>query len=52
MLRACALARPMLIAADGFAAYVTAAQRVFRTALPTGKAGRPRLIPWPDIHIG
>lgn len=52
MLRACALARPMLIAADGFAAYVTAAQRVFRTALPTGKVGRPRLIPWPDIHIG
>lgn len=52
ILRACALARPMLIAADGFAAYVTATQRVFRTALPTGKVGRPRLIPWPDIHIG
>ena len=52
ILRTCALARPLLIAADGFAAYVTATQRVFRTALPTGKVGRPRLIPWPDIHIG
>jgi transposase-like protein len=52
IVRACALARPLLIVVDGLVSYITATQRVFRTALPTGKAGRPRLIPWPDIHIG
>ena len=50
--RACALARPLLICVDGFRAYVKAIQRVFRTPLPTGKRGRPRLISWPHIHIG
>jgi hypothetical protein len=45
MVRACALARPLLIAVDGLVSYIAATQRVFRTALPTGKVGRPRLIP-------
>lgn len=50
--RACALARPLLICVDGLSSYVSAVQQVFRTPLPTGKPRRPRLIPWPDIHIG
>jgi len=50
--RACALARPLLICVDGFCAYVSAVQNVFRSPLPSGRQGRPRLIPWPDIHIG
>jgi transposase-like protein len=48
----CSLARPLLICVDGFIAYVQAVQRVFRSPLPSGKRGRPWLIPWPDIHIG
>ena len=52
IVRSCALARPMLICVDGLRSYVKAIQRVFRSPLPTGKRGRPRLISWPDIHIG
>jgi len=52
IIRQCALARPLLICVDGFIAYVEAVQQVFRTPLPSGKRGRPWLIPWPDIHIG
>lgn len=52
MVRSCALARPMLICVDGLRSYVKAIQLVFRTPLPNGKRGRPRLISWPDIHIG
>ena len=51
-MRKCALARPLLICVDGFIAYLQAVQQVFRTPLPNGKCGRPRLISWPDIHIG
>ena len=51
-IRACALARTLLICVDGFRAYVKAIQQVFRSPLHTGKRGRPRLISWPDIHIG
>ncbi len=50
--RRCALARPLLICVDGFAAYVTAVQAVFRSPLPSRQRGHPRLISWPDIHIG
>jgi len=50
--RRCALARPLLICVDGLATYVTAIQAVFRSPLPSGQRGRPRLIRWPDIHIG
>ena len=52
IIRTCALARPLLICVDGFLAYVQAVQQVFRSPLPSGKRGRPRLILWPDIHIG
>jgi len=49
--RAIALCRPLLWAADGFAAYVGAVQAAFRTPLPTGRVGRPRLVSWPDVAI-
>jgi hypothetical protein len=52
IIRQCALARPLLIYADGFIAYVQAVQLVLRSPLPSRKRGRPRLIPWPDIQIG
>jgi len=52
IVRSCALARPMLICVDGLRSYVKAIQLVFRTPLPTGRRGRPRLISWPSIHIG
>lgn len=51
--RAIALCRPLLLAVDGLASYVTAFRDAFRTPLPrpAGEAGRPRLIPWPEIAI-
>lgn len=49
--RAMALCRPLLLAVDGLASYVTAFRRAFRSPLPTGRAGRPRLISWPDMAI-
>jgi transposase-like protein len=52
IVRSCALARPLLFCVDGLRSYVKVIQRVYRTPLPTGKRGRPRLISWPDIHIG
>jgi transposase-like protein len=52
IIRSCALARPLLICVDGFITYVQAVQQVFRSPLPSGKRGRPWLVPWPDIHIG
>lgn len=52
IVRPSALARPLLICVDGLRSYITAIQTVFRSPLPTGKKGRPKLIRWPDIHIG
>jgi transposase-like protein len=51
--RQIALCRPLLLAVDGLASYVTAFQEAFRTALPRrrGEKGRPRLIAWPNIAI-
>lgn len=51
--RAIALCRPLLLAVDGLASYVTAFQAAFRTALPRrrGKKGRPKLVAWPNIAI-
>jgi transposase-like protein len=51
--RKIALCRPLLLAVDGLASYVTAFQDAFRTALPRrrGEKGRPQLIPWPNIAI-
>ena len=45
------LRRPILWAVDGFAAWTTAIQQVFRDPLRTGKRGRPRLVGWADLHI-
>jgi transposase-like protein len=51
--RQIALCRPLLLAVDGLASYVTAFQNAFRTALPRrkGEKGRPKLIAWPNIAI-
>lgn len=50
-IRAVALCRVLLLAVDGLVGYVEAFQQAFRTPLPTGKVGRPRLIPWQSINI-
>ena len=50
--KAAALCRPLLLCFDGLSAYVSACLQVFRTPVHTGKPGRPRLVPWPDIHLG
>jgi transposase-like protein len=51
--RRVALCRPILLAVDGLANYVSAFQAAFRSALPRGQgqAGRPRLIAWPNVAI-
>ena len=48
-----ALCRPLFLAVDGLASYVSAFQKAFRTALPRrkGEVGRPQLISWPNIAI-
>lgn len=48
-----ALCRPLLLAVDGLASYVTAFRHSFRSPLPrrNGENGRPRLIAWPNIAI-
>ena len=43
--------RPLLIAVDGFRAYVTTVRKLFRAPVHTGKRGRPRLVIWPNLHI-
>lgn len=43
--------RPILWATDGFAAWASVIQTVFRTAVYTGNPGRPCLQLWPDLHI-
>jgi transposase-like protein len=52
-IRNMALCRPLLLAVDGLASYVTAFRKAFRTALPRrkGELGRPQLLPWPNIAI-
>ena len=46
-----ALCRPLVWAVDGLSSYVTAMVAAFRSPLPTGHRGRPRLVAWPDIAI-
>lgn len=41
----------VLWATDGFRAWASAVLTVFRTPMHTGMPGRPRLQPWPDLHI-
>ncbi len=51
--RGMALCRPLLLAVDGLASYVTAFRTSFRTALPrrSGELGRPKLVSWLEIAI-
>jgi transposase-like protein len=50
--RAVALHRPLLLAVDGFASYVSAFEAAFRTKLPRfGQRGRCQWRAWSDISI-
>jgi len=49
--RQVALCRDVLLAVDGLSSYIDAFRKAFRSPLPTGKVGRPRLITWQGIHI-
>lgn len=51
--RGMALCRPLLLAVDGLASYVTAFRLSFRSPLPLwhGETGRPRLVSWENIAI-
>jgi len=49
--RRCALYRRLLFCVDGFSAYVSAIQKVFRTPVFTGKRGRPQLRVWEHVCI-
>ena len=50
--RQLARCRPLLLAVDGLASYVTAFQRAFRSPLPRRGQNHPTpLIAWPDIAI-
>ena len=51
--RAIALCRPLLLAADGLASYVTAFRMAFRSIVPhwRDEIGRCKMVSWPDIAI-
>jgi transposase-like protein len=51
--RAIALCRPLLLAADGLASYVTAFRMAFRSKVPhwRDEIGRCKMVSWPDIAI-
>jgi transposase-like protein len=51
--RAIALCRPLLLAADGLVSYVTAFRLAFRSKVPhwRGEIGRCKLVSWPNIAI-
>lgn len=50
--RQMARCRPLLLAVDGLASYVTAFQQAFRSPLPRlGAGGRPHMIAWPEVAI-
>src|SRR3972149_3219097 len=46
-----ALCRPILLAVDGFAAYVKAFREAFRTPYKGDRGGRPRLYVWQEVAI-
>lgn len=50
-LRQMALCREMLFAVDGLVSYVKAFRRAFRTPFKGNRAGRHRLISWPNVAI-
>ena len=51
--RQMALCRPLLLAVDGLASYVSALRDAFRSKFPrqAGETGRCKMISWPDIYI-
>ncbi len=51
--RQMALCRPLLLAVDGLASYVSAFRNAFRSKFPrqAGETGRCKMISWPDIYI-
>jgi transposase-like protein len=51
--RTIALCRPLLLAADGLASYVTAFRMAFRSKAPhwRGEIGRCKMVSWPNIAI-
>lgn len=49
---ACALVAPLLLVVDGFASYLPAFRRAFRTRVHRGGRGAPRKVAWPDLTIG
>jgi hypothetical protein len=50
--RTCLQEGPLLLCVDGLAAYVGAFRRALRRRVATGRRGRPRLVPWPDVVLG
>ena len=52
MIAASAVVAPLLLVVDGFASYVDAFRRAFRTREHHGGRGAPRKGPWPDLTIG
>jgi transposase-like protein len=46
-----ALCRPLLLAVDGFSAYLKAFQQAFRSPYKAGKGGRPRMYIWQEVAI-
>jgi hypothetical protein len=50
--RAAAQRLAILVCVDGLAGYLTAFRRGFRTPPPTGKPGRPKLVPEEGLLIG
>jgi transposase-like protein len=46
------LPAPLLVVVDGLAGYIDAFHRALQSPQPTGKGGRPPLIPWTGIGIG
>jgi transposase-like protein len=51
--RQMALCRPLLLAVDGLASYVSAFRDAFRSKFPRqdGEIGRCKMVSWPDIYI-
>jgi len=51
--RQMALCRPLLLAVDGLASYVSAFQDAFRSKFPrqAGETGRCKMVSWSDIYI-
>jgi transposase-like protein len=51
--RKMALCRPLLLAVDGLASYISAFRNAFRSKLPrqAGETGRCKMVSWPDIAM-